>query len=715
MTYTYDGENGEYAGVSHIQYDAKYNTDSNTTDYVSTNYGFGMSMELNFYLSHAPGTVDASGVYGNKDLYGNDMHFHFAGDDDLWVLVDGELVLDLGGIHGSEDGDINFSTGLVTVNGTQVGNLYDIAEGDHTLTIYYLERGSSQSNCEIRFNLAPRFSLNIQKEDVLTQEVLNGAQFSVYDDKDCRIPSELWVSEESHDRGDPSTNVFTVVDGVASMWGLGSGRTYYIRETKPPDMDDYSYANGIICLTLDKRGIASYTVEIIRETDEDGNIIDVSQGFTVHGFKIDEDTQEAFIIATNAQDWVKETTSVQAFKIWEDDKDHTNDTVTVYLTVTDPDGTVRRIREIVLSEENHWKYTWTNLPKYLADMVTPVQYGVEEAYYSGYYSTVTQVEEISVTTTTWAEALTFKSGDVYLLKTANGCLATTSSSDAKLRWVNEESAKTDPTALWTATVSGSNVKFTNRVGQTLSFNYGNNNNSRYFYATSGNATYQTLVPVESGTGIRFYCVRSYRNYYISTLNASTGRMSATTSSGSGLVFTPMTQMVTTVTEKVDGLAYRLTNIPLEVETSVTVKKEWDVGMTGTEELYIQSLVSVKLLANGKDTGRTITLSLKNGWQDTFRGLPYTDEDGNIIVYSVEESWATEDWLPSYGEMITVNGDGDVPTYETTVTNTYRWGRGYELPATGGLGQAPWLLGGAVILLLSVVGFVLRRKRERRDR
>lgn len=716
ITYTYDGLNGEYAGVNHIQYDAKYNTDNNSTNYISTNYGFGMSMELNFYLSHVPGTRDSSGQYGNKDLYGNDMHFHFAGDDDLWVLLDGELILDLGGIHGSEDGDINFSTGVITVNGTQVGNLYDVAEGDHTLTIYYLERGSSQSNCEIRFNLAPRFSLNIQKEDVLTQDVLNGAQFSVYDDKECTIPSTLWVSKDSHDAGDPSTNVFTVVDGVAKMWGLGSGRTYYIRETRPPDAKEYSYANGIICLTLDKRGIASYTVEIIRETDEDGNIIDVSQGFTVHGFKIDEDTQEAFIIATNAKEWVKETTTVQAFKIWEDDKDHSGEAVTVYLTVTDPDGTVRRIREIVLSEENDWRYTWTNLPKYLADMVTPVQYGVEEAYHSGYYSTVTKVDELVSTTITWAEALTFKPGGVYLLKTANGCLATVSASDAKLRWLDEESAQTDPTALWTATVSGNNVKFTNGVGQTLSFNYGSNSSSRYFYATSGSATYQTLVPVSTTTGFRFYCTRSSRNYYISTtLNTSTGRLNTSTYQNSGLIFTPMTQVVETVTEKIDGWGYQLTNIPLEVETSVTVNKAWDLGMTGTEDLYIQAQVTIKLLANGKDTGRTVTLSLKNGWKDTFRGLPYTDEDGNVIVYTVEESWETEDWFPVYGEMITVNTGGGTPTYETTVTNTYRWGWGYELPSTGGLGQTPWLLGGAVILLSSASGFALRRKRERRDR
>ena len=115
------------------------------------------------------------------------MHFRFTGDDDVWIFVDGKMVLDLGGLHGRETGDINFSTGEVTINGVKNNelseNLQSIQAGEKTLTMYYLERGSSLSNCAIYFNLAPRFAFSIQKEDVLTKEVLNGAQFSVYTDR----------------------------------------------------------------------------------------------------------------------------------------------------------------------------------------------------------------------------------------------------------------------------------------------------------------------------------------------------------------------------------------------------------------------------------------------------------------------------------------------------------------------------------------------------
>ena len=714
ITYTYNGVNGEYTGVNHCQYDAKYNTNNNSVNHMATNYWFGMSMDVRFYLPDTPGSTDKDGNYGNQDIYGKDMHFKFSGDDDVWVLVDGKLVLDIGGIHGIESGDINFATGIVTVNGQQVSTLSGISEGEHTLTVLYLERGSSQSNCAIYFNLAPRFSLSIQKEDVLTRELLNGAEFSVYTDKECSVPASLWKSEEDYNKKEPSTNVFTITDGSLTMWGLSAGKTYYIRETKPPDIADYSCAYGIICLSLDKRGIASYSVDIINETDENGNVLNTSNGFTVHGFKIDETTQQAYIVVTNAQDWVKETTTVQVAKKWNDTEDHTYDSVTVYLTVTDPDGTVRRIREISLSEENDWKYTWTNLPKFAKDGVTKIVYGIEEAYKSGYSPSIEKVDKNIITNHSWAEAYTFSSGQVYILGTPNGYVSTTSASATTLCYVDENTAKNSPNALWTATVSGNYVRFTNENGQILSFNYSSSSSNRYFFATTSSTSYQNMVVVQTNYGIRLYCTRSSRNYYIGNIG-SNGRASATTSSSSALTFTPMRRFTETITEEVKEFSFEITNTPLEEETSLKVTKNWDLGMATTAS-YEQSQVTVKLLANGKETGRTVTLNLKNGWTDTFLGLPYKDNDGKVITYTVEESWETDDWLPTYGEIIEVKETGQIPTYETTVTNSYRWGHGYEMPSTGGAGRKVWILSGLIIMMGSLVfGCILRRKRERRSK
>lgn len=144
-----------------------------------------------------------------------------------------------GGIHQAESGEINFFTGEVLIQGERNNTLSNyiasLEPGEHTLTMMYLERGAAHSNCAIYFNLAPRFRVDIQKEDVLTRDVLNGAQFSVFQDLECTVPVELWPSEESYLRGDPGTNVFTVEKGSAHMWGMGAGNTYYIKETRPPD------------------------------------------------------------------------------------------------------------------------------------------------------------------------------------------------------------------------------------------------------------------------------------------------------------------------------------------------------------------------------------------------------------------------------------------------------------------------------------------------
>ena len=96
------------------------------------------------------------------------------------------------------------------------------------------------------------------------------------------------------------------------------------------------------------------------------------------------------------------------------------------------------------------------------------------------------------------------------------------------------------------------------------------------------------------------------------------------------------------------------------------------------------------------------------------GLPYLDEAGQPIVYTVAESWDNEDWIPIYGR-ITSTG-GEIPTYETTVTNTYRWTEAYELPSTGGIGRSLNILFGlGLVLGPFVYGFSLRRKHRKEGR
>ena len=708
-TYYYAGSEGEYNGTTHYMYDCRYNDSDNSTNNVATNFWFGMSVDISFYLPNVPGTTVPEGGYGNKDIYGKDMHFQFSGDDDVWVMVDDTLVLDLGGIHGMESGDINFSTGVVTINGvvneTLSNNLKSISAGEHTLRLYYLERGSSMSNCAIYFNLAPRFSFSIQKEDALTQNVLNGAQFSVYTDQACTIPAELWTSKAAHDRKEPSVNTFTVVNGAADMWGMGAGNTYYIKETKAPDNEDYEgIPNGVICLTFDKAGTANYQI-----LDTGSGI---SGGFTVHGFRIDTETQQAYIVATNAPKWVQDTTSVQVRKQWQDQKNHNADSITVYLTVTDPNGTVRRIRETQLGSGNDWQYKWENLPEFWEDG-SHIRYGVEEAYISGYYGKVEQVHAY----TEWVQKNNFENGKTYLLRSANGYLSTASTdSDTGFIWVTENAAVNSPQAVWTASVTGQGVRLTNGSGQNLTFYY-NGGSSGYptdfFASTAGeNDASKQYFRHQSGTdGLRlYYDGADGRDYYLVAAMTDAQKFQYSTNYWDALVITPMAREEIPVTEDV---AYLVTNSPLEQETSLEVHKHWDYGYLETGTVHEQVQVTVKLLADGKDTGRTVTLNLKNGWRGYFQGLPYADENGKVISYTVEESWDTPDWIPHY-DVVTASGT-DIPHYTTSITNTYRWGiGGPELPSTGTAGRMMYTLCGSSIMLASLVyGFLLRRKRERR--
>ena len=722
-TYSYDGIIGEYAGTTHYSYDTKYDSDNNgnSTNHVMTNFGFGMATELEFYLPATPGTKDTSGNYINQSMIGEDMIFEFTGDDDLWVLIDGKLMLDIGGIHQEESGSINFSSGEVIVDGkTASHTVTHLTPGNHTLTMYYLERGASMSNFKLRFNLSTRYSLTLRKEDTLTADLLNGAQFSVYLDQACTIPAELWVSRESHDKKEKPTNVFTVKNGSAYMWGLSAGGTYYIKETLGPDAYNNVPSKGLIRLYLNNHGEPDY--QILSENNT------VTPGFTVHGFKVDEDSQQAYLVATNSPPGVQTTTQVTAIKQWNDNKNHNGESVTVYLTATALDNTVTRLQEATLSSANQWQHQWTNLPKYhldergIEDKSKPVVYSVEESYVSGYYSQTERLPEgsYSETTISWSECAPgdLKNGQAYLLKSSQGYLSTlnATASDTGYRWVAEDVAKDSPSAQWKVTKNGDQFKLTNLNGQTLTFYY-NGGSPTDFFASTGGETNESKqyyrYATDKGKQFRlYYDGANNKDYYLISSMTDASKFKYSTTKNDGLLLTAVEKTQQTVTATFEGTGVLITNTPLEKETSLTVNKVWDYGKSTDDGRHDSYKVTVDLLANGSPTGRTVTLSLKNDWQDTFRGLPYTDADGKVIDYTVEERWDNDDWVTRYGSVHASLG-GDPPTYSTTITNEYRWGSGGpELPSTGTMGRTLYqLCGGSIMLLTLACAIVLRRKRE----
>ncbi len=215
----------------------------------SINYWFGMQSSIDFWLPNNSGTG------GNIADTGKEMEFKFSGDDDVWVFVDDQLVLDLGGIHGKRGGTINFSKGTVETEVSKdkwsTADLPTVSAGNHTLTIYYLERGSSQSNCSIYFNIAPKYALTLAKKDAESGNPLAGAEFGVYTDTDCTKPAELWDNVE--EKGSSVNEFKTNDDGIATGYGLVAGNTYYVKELKAPDGYECD-ASKVYSITLNNDG-----------------------------------------------------------------------------------------------------------------------------------------------------------------------------------------------------------------------------------------------------------------------------------------------------------------------------------------------------------------------------------------------------------------------------------------------------------------------------
>ncbi|MBQ4530552.1 MAG: hypothetical protein IJA36_08110 [Lachnospiraceae bacterium] len=147
------------------------------------NYGFASKMEFKFRLTKE-GTVYTD---VNEEV---PIEFNFSGDDDVWIFIDGKLALDIGGGHDVVKGHLNFRDLEYYVtrvkNDTKGGYTNDVTgtfelSGDktseHTLTMFYMERGIWESNMYVSFNFPEENTLEVQKtidESNVNQELFGG-------------------------------------------------------------------------------------------------------------------------------------------------------------------------------------------------------------------------------------------------------------------------------------------------------------------------------------------------------------------------------------------------------------------------------------------------------------------------------------------------------------------------------------------------------------
>ena len=224
------------------------NGDSNYNDGKPLNHYFGLSMSSRF-VQPTDGKTNA----------GDPMTFEFAGDDDVWVFIDDVLVGDIGGIHISAKLTIDFQTGEIKVNdspnGTLLRKFQEAGRGtsgftgntfandtSHTLKFFYLERGATDSNMKLKYNL-----VTVPESDIIKFDqdggLVEGAQFELYKtDKsfaDTTTNSEKLLGSGTTDANGQLTLTNKVDNGVINFDDLYSKdhncRYYLLKETKVPE------------------------------------------------------------------------------------------------------------------------------------------------------------------------------------------------------------------------------------------------------------------------------------------------------------------------------------------------------------------------------------------------------------------------------------------------------------------------------------------------
>lgn len=217
----------------------------------SNNYYFGMRYDVTFKIGDYKGPLD----------------YTFTGDDDLWVVLDGnKIVIDLGGIHQAANKKVNL---------WQYVDDKD-KEKEHTLTILYMERGAGDSNCQMEFTLpSARISevTNVPTTDLVlkkvnkSQKALGGARFNL-------------VNSDTHELQTAES-----VDGTGfvNFTSLRPGK-YTLTEAAAPSGYEASHESWIVEVTpsADNKAVATLykadgKTKIEKDTDLSYHIMNYTQ------------------------------------------------------------------------------------------------------------------------------------------------------------------------------------------------------------------------------------------------------------------------------------------------------------------------------------------------------------------------------------------------------------------------------------------------------
>ncbi len=373
------------------------NTDVHWGNNPYYDHHFGMKLETQFFIpqNHLEGT--------------DDIIFEYSGDDDMWVFIDGKLVLDVGGIHERAAGKINFTGGDNIIDGiptpyvltedellgdpgpegkkwikeplaTVLGADWNSNNGEpHDIKVFYLERGSNFSNLFVNFNLPA------VKPVTLSKEIGTGvSKTSKIADNDYFF--RLWYEDPNSQTG------YSEYQGV-----------YYVNDTKTNTKD----TDGLLQLKAGQTITVNFlTPDTEYYIEEVGVDPEVFESITINGAApienepggLSREQLPKFLPETDADlSWVnnvhEELTKFYVKKVWEDTKtSHDEIRFRIVRTdLTDNDKkayvTINHTRNFSLNSSNNWTMLFENIAtKYYGHEYeySVEEYGVPDGYVASY-------------------------------------------------------------------------------------------------------------------------------------------------------------------------------------------------------------------------------------------------------------------------------------------------------------------------------------------
>lgn len=291
--FTKNGQFFPFNAASDV-FDDNYQNNGITSTNASLNHYFGLSMSTRF--------IQQNGGRVSEEPGAAPVTYEFSGDDDVWVFIDGTLVADLGGIHNAASLTINFVNGEIRINGQlqeeRLGELLGYNSNTlpdntyHTLDFFYLERGNTDSNMSLKYNLVTIPESSVIKVDQ-TGDPVAGAEFVLYaaNDKDQNNPIATGTTNNEGEFVFVDADNFPIT--IAQLYekygniGTENDSDLILRETQVPDgyrsngdleLRFFESASGeVLLLSNNQWDVGAYAMSKVTTTAPD-TIVEADDG-----------------------------------------------------------------------------------------------------------------------------------------------------------------------------------------------------------------------------------------------------------------------------------------------------------------------------------------------------------------------------------------------------------------------------------------------------